>query len=92
MQGAVVADGRYHLTASRGPWWPGTVYAGRPGRCAGTAGPAPIGPEDLTWWPSQDRLWSVTEHPRRRWVYAMDRGWFDSSTAAACSATERPGR
>lgn len=78
MQGAVVADGRYHVTASRGPWWPGTVYAGRPGALSPHRWATPIGPEDLTWWPSQDRLWSVTEHPRRRWVYAMERGWFDS--------------
>jgi hypothetical protein len=37
----------------------------------------PMGPEDLSWWPSTDELWSVTEHPDRRWVFCMKRDWFD---------------
>jgi hypothetical protein len=30
-----------------------------------------MGPEDLSYWPSRDELWSLSEHPHRRWVFAM---------------------
>lgn len=73
MQGAVVADGSYYVTASQGQWKPGTVYAGRPGAFRAHRFATPPGPEDLVWWPATDLLWSVTEHPRRRWIYAMRR-------------------
>jgi hypothetical protein len=77
MQGAVIAAGRYHVTVSHGPWMPGTVCAGEPGSMRVRRWALPMGPEDLSYWPSTDRIWSVTEHPRRRWIVAMDRTWFD---------------
>jgi hypothetical protein len=77
MQGAVVASGRYHVTVSHGPWMPGTMCAGQPGSMRVRRWAVPMGPEDLSYWPSTDRIWSVTEHPRRRWIVAMDRAWFD---------------
>ena len=77
MQGAVIAAGRYHVSVSHGPWWPGTVCAGQPGSMRVRRWALPMGPEDLTYWPSTDRIWSVTEHPRRRWIVSMDRAWFD---------------
>ena len=77
MQGAVVARGRFHVTVSHGPWTPGSVHVGRPGSMKEHRWALPMGPEDLAYWPSTDRLWSVTEHPRRRWIVSMDRGWFD---------------
>ena len=76
-QGVVVARGRYYLSVSRGRLRPGTVYAGRPGAFRRFGWATPMGPEDLAWWPSTDELWSVTEHPWRRWVFSMRRGWFD---------------
>ena len=76
-QGATVARGDYYLTVSRGPKMPGSVYVGQPGRFRRHRWAAPMGPEDIAYWPSTDTLWSVTEHPRRRWVYAMKRSWFD---------------
>ncbi|GAA1936632.1 hypothetical protein GCM10009797_32890 [Nocardioides hwasunensis] len=76
MQGAVIAAGRYHVTVSNGPWGPGTVYAGRPGSMKRHRWALPMGPEDLSYWPSTDRLWSITEHPRRRWIVSMDRAFF----------------
>ena len=79
MQGAAIAAGRYHVTVSHGPWMPGTVCAGQPGSMRVHRLALPMGPEDLSYWPSTDRLWSLTEHPRRRWIVAMDRGWFDRS-------------
>jgi hypothetical protein len=76
-QGAAIAGGTWYLTASTGPWVPGSVYVGRPGTWRRHRWATPMGPEDVSWWPSTDLLWSVSEHPRRRWVYAMPRSWFD---------------
>lgn len=77
MQGAVVARGRHHVTVSHGPWFPGSVYTGAPGRLRRRRMAVPMGPEDIAYWPSTDRLWSLSEHPRRRWIFSMRRGWFD---------------
>ena len=44
---------------------------------ASTAGPLPMGPEDLAYDEHGDWLWTVTEHPRRRWSVAMRRSSFD---------------
>lgn len=77
MQGAVLAAGRHYVTSSRGRRWPGSVHVGRPGRFREHRLAVPMGPEDVTWWPATDRLWSVTEHPGRRWVVSMRRSWFD---------------
>jgi hypothetical protein len=76
-QGVAVVGERHYLTRSRGPWMPGSVYAGVPGRLREHRWAVPMGPEDLTWWPDGDLLWSVTEHPRRRWVVAVPRRLLD---------------
>lgn len=75
-QGAAVVGDTWYLTASTGPRVPGSVYVGRPGGWRRHRWATPMGPEDVTWWPSTDLLWSVSEHPRRRWVFAMRRSWF----------------
>jgi len=77
MQGAALAAGRLHVAVSRGPWLPGTIYAGPSGHLRPKRLALPMGPEDLTYWPSTDRLWSLTEHPRRRWIVSMKRSAFD---------------
>lgn len=77
MQGVVVRDGRYYATASNGPFFPGHVYVGGPGRFRRHRWATPIGVEDLSYVPGSDEFWSVTEHPRRRWIFSMERGWFD---------------
>ncbi len=76
MQGVVVRNGLHLVSVSHGPWLPGTIHAGRPGDLRAHRLAVPMGPEDLTYWPSTDRVWSVTEHPRRRWFFAMRRDWF----------------
>lgn len=76
-QGVAVVDGGYYLSVSMGSVLPGSVYVGRPGAFRRHLMATPMGPEDLSWWPSTDELWSVTEHPRRRWVFSMQRSWFD---------------
>jgi len=75
-QGAAIAARRWYVTASHGPWVPGSVFVGRPGDFRRHRWAAPMGPEDISWDADSDLLWSVTEHPRRRWVFAMRRSWF----------------
>ena len=75
-QGVAVVGGRYYLSVSRGRYRAGSVHVGRPGAFREVRMATPMGPEDLSWWPSTDELWSVTEHPGRRWVFSMRRGWF----------------
>ena len=77
MQGAVVARGRYHVTVSKGPWTFGSVYTGAPGAFRRHRWATPMGPEDIAYWPSTDELWSVSEWPRRRWIFSMKRTWFN---------------
>lgn len=77
MQGVALAGGRYHVTVSHGPWMPGSIHAGTSGRLKEKRFALPMGPEDLAYWPSTDRLWSLTEHPRRRWIVSMKRSAFD---------------
>lgn len=73
MQGIAVVDGVSYLTRSRGPATRGSAYVGSPGAWREHRHATPIGPEDLVWWPETESLWSVSEHPRRRWIYAMRR-------------------
>lgn len=76
MQGVVVRGGEHLVTVSKGRFLPGTVYAGPPDALRARRLAVPMGPEDLTYWPSTDRVWSLTEHPRRRWFFSMRRDWF----------------
>lgn len=71
MQGAVVANGTHLVTTSRGPWRPGSVWVGEPGRLRERRWATPMGPEDLAYDAGSGLLWSASEHPRRRWVYTV---------------------
>jgi hypothetical protein len=77
MQGASIVDGRYHVTVSHGPWKPGSVYVGTPGDLVEHRLATPMGPEDIAYWPSTERFWSVSEHPHRRWLFSMKRSFFE---------------
>lgn len=76
MQGASVVDGRFYVTVSHGPWGLGTVMTGLPGSFRRFRWATPMGPEDLCYHPPSQRFWSVSEHPGRRWVFAMQRSTF----------------
>jgi hypothetical protein len=76
MQGASVVDGRYYVTVSHGPWRPGSVMTGLPGSFRRHRWATPMGPEDLCYHPPSRLFWSVSEHPGRRWVFAMERSYF----------------
>lgn len=77
MQGAVIVRDTYYITVSRGRHLLGKMYVGRPGDFRGHPWTIPVGPEDLAYWPSTDLLWSLTEYPRRRYVFAVRRSRFD---------------
>ncbi|WP_121255004.1 hypothetical protein [Nocardioides ferulae] len=74
MQGAVLVEGQWSATTSHGPWTPGSVWSGRPGLMRRRRWAVPMGPEDLTYAPRWDERWTVTEHPRRRWIVSLRSG------------------
>lgn len=76
MQGIVVVDGRYYISTSAGRFRRGTLWTGRPGDLTPRVGALTTGPEDLTYDASTDELWSLSEYPRRRYVYTMARSQF----------------
>lgn len=79
MQGAVIAGGTWAVTSSNGEDNPGDLWTGRPGEFVRHRGVLPTGPEDITYLPQRHQLWSLTEWPGRRWVYAMDgERWLNS--------------
>ena len=71
MQGATVVRGTWFVTTSRGSTRRGSLWVGRPGRLREHRSQLPVGPEDLTYWPSRDQLWSLSEYPGKRYVFAM---------------------
>ncbi len=77
MQGATSIAGRLYVTQSLGRFRRGSLWVGQPGRFTRHGRALPQGPEDLCYWPSTEQLWSVSEHPLRRFVFAMDRSRFD---------------
>ena len=81
MQGAAVVRDTYYVTSSRGRRRLGTLSVGEPGSFRGFPRALPVGPEDISYWPSTDLLWSLTEYPGRRYVFAMKRAQFDSAGA-----------
>ena len=72
MQGAVSVNGRLHVVTSNGKRGKGSLWVGEPGALRQAARVLPPGPEDITYWPSREELWTVTEYPGRRLVLALD--------------------
>jgi hypothetical protein len=72
MQGVVLTDDTWFVNASRGDKLGGDLWSGTPGAMTRHEHVLPPGPEDLAYWPERRQLWSVTEFPGKRWVYAVD--------------------
>lgn len=72
MQGATLVDGTWVITTSQGEGVPGDLWVGGPGAFERHRAVLPSGPEDITFWPARRELWSLTEWPGGRWVFAMD--------------------
>lgn len=77
MQGATVVRGTWFVTTSRGRYRLGSVWVGRPGELREHRHQLPVGPEDIAYWPERDQLWSLSEYPGARYVFAMARSRFD---------------
>ncbi len=77
MQGATVVDGRWYVTTSAGRFRLGSVWTGTPGDLRRHRFAMPVGPEDIAYRPATDQLWSLSEYPGHRYVFAMDRSAFD---------------
>jgi hypothetical protein len=77
MQGATTVGDRWYVTTSAGKHLRGSLYVGRPGAFRRRAMVLPVGVEDISYWPSRDELWSSSEYPGRRYVFAMDRARLD---------------
>lgn len=73
MQGAAVVDGTWFVTTSHGRYHLGSVWVGEPGDLREHRRQLPVGPEDITYWPERDQLWSLSEYPGARYVYAVAR-------------------
>jgi hypothetical protein len=71
MQGATVVDGTWFVSASHG-LRAGDLWVGSGGTWVRHPAVLPPGPEDLTASHDGARLWSLSEYPRKRWVFAMD--------------------
>lgn len=76
MQGAVTVDDRWYVTTSHGPR-PGSLWTGHPGGLRRHRWALPPGPEDVAYQRATDRLWSLSEHPGRRYVFTVPRSAFD---------------
>ncbi|WP_166352809.1 hypothetical protein [Phytoactinopolyspora limicola] len=71
MQGAVSVNGKFHIHRSNGASTRGDVFIWRPGSYATQhTGAVPIGPEDVSYWPQYGQVWSQSEYPNLRYVYA----------------------
>jgi hypothetical protein len=79
IQGAVSFGGAWYLSRSNRRARAGELIVARPDAAptgslrASETRPAGIGPEDLSYWPAQDRLWTVTEFAGRRMLYGVPR-------------------
>ena len=72
MQGAVVHNGVWFVNASRGDKRGGDLWVGTPGKMVRHTGVLPPGPEDNAVWADHNQIWSVTEFPGKRWIYAVE--------------------
>ncbi|MFC6343891.1 hypothetical protein ACFP8W_18040, partial [Nocardioides hankookensis] len=76
-QGVARIDGRLYVSSSNGPRGLGSIWSGTPGALREHRRRLPMGPEDLAYDAVSGRLWTVTEHPGRRWVVSVRRSSFD---------------
>ncbi|GAA0524199.1 hypothetical protein GCM10011581_44870 [Saccharopolyspora subtropica] len=81
VQGVTAAAGRWYLSTSNGQNNAGNFQAAVPDKDTGagvltTDGPnraVAIGVEDLSYWPGNNEVWTVTEHPGKRVLYSVAR-------------------
>ncbi|GIG64599.1 hypothetical protein [Phytomonospora endophytica] len=75
MQGVAHVGDRYLFATSDGDGNGGDLSSWTPGGKTVTEHDVfPPGPEDLSYWGPDKRLWSLSEHPGQRFVYAISAG------------------
>lgn len=73
VQGATSVNGKFHIHRSNGSGTRGDVFIWYPGNTATKhTGAVPAGPEDLSYWPQYGEIWSQTEYPGNRFIYASN--------------------
>lgn len=71
MQGALSIDDTFFIHRSNGETSQGDVFVWSPGDSADERpSSVPIGPEDVTYWPQHDQIWSHSEYAGERYIYA----------------------
>lgn len=72
MQGAAAINGKYLLSLGDSLLGRGELGVFRPGgSVVKHSNVLPAGPEDLSYWAGRDQLWSLTEYPSGRSVFAI---------------------
>jgi hypothetical protein len=70
MQGVAMVGDTWYLSSSNGAG-AGDLWVGPIDGLVRRTGILPPGPEALAHWPERGELWSVSEIPRKRWIYRM---------------------
>ena len=76
MQGATSVDGTWYVTTSRGRYRLGSVWVGRPGALGASTGTSCPWARRTSPTGRSAPLWSLSEYPGARYVYAMPRAHF----------------
>lgn len=72
MQGATAINGKFYLSTSDGDGNRGDLATFTPGGSVVMhTDTLPIGPEDVSYWADRDQLWSLSEYPGRRSIFAV---------------------
>lgn len=72
MQGGTSINGKYYLSTSDGSGNAGDLATFTPGGSVVMHYDVlPIGPEDMSYWPGKDQLWSLSEYASGRSVFAV---------------------
>jgi hypothetical protein len=92
IQGVTAFGGRWFLSRSRGSDNNGhLIEASSSGSPVGVLSVtstrwAGVGVEDLSYWPSQDAIWTVTEHPGKRVIYSCPADAPPNSAGQLCGS------
>ncbi|GHH74006.1 hypothetical protein [Promicromonospora soli] len=82
VQGSTAINGKFYFTDSDGMKFDrparGDLYTwdAPSGSFTQYSNALTVGPEDLSYDPIRDQMWTLGEHPYRRWVYSFDAGGF----------------
>jgi len=78
VQGSAAINGKVYYSQSHGEKTAGDLHTwvAPSGAVVPHEGVLPVGPEDLSYDPIRDQMWSLSEHVGERYVYSFDAGGF----------------